>query len=145
MKPRNKQLQDSLTESNMALEQFAHIASHDLQEPLRTIGSFAELLTMRFKDQLDGEAAGYLDLIVNGARRMGTLVQDLLIYAKVQTEMDRPTSYSLDQDLESALSQLQALIEKTKATVTHDHLPTIRVDQGQMVRLFQNLVGNALK
>jgi PAS domain S-box-containing protein len=142
---KNKQLQDSLTESNMALEQFAHIASHDLQEPLRTVGTFAELLATRYRDKLDQEAAGFLDLIVNGSKRMGTLIQDLLSYARVQTEIDRPTSYSLDQDLESALSQLQALIDTTHAVVTHDPLPTIQVDQGQMVRLFQNLVGNAVK
>lgn len=142
---KNKQLQDSLTESNEALEQFAYVASHDLQEPLRTIGTFAELLASRYKDTLDQDAAGYLELIVNGARRMGTLIQDLLVYARVQTEVNRPGSYALDQDLETALTQLQALIEETGAVVTHDALPTLEADQGQMVRLFQNLVGNALK
>lgn len=76
---------------------------------------------------------------------MGTLIDDLLTFARVQTENDRPCSYSLDQDLETALTQLHGLIEETKAVVTHDPLPTMQADQGQMVRLFQNLVGNALK
>jgi light-regulated signal transduction histidine kinase (bacteriophytochrome) len=142
---KNKQLQDALTESNMALEQFAYVASHDLQEPLRTVGSYAQLLARRYKQRLDDEAGGFLDLIVNGAKRMSTLIDDLLTFARVQTEIDRPSSYSLDQDLETALTQLHQLIEETQATVTHDPLPTMQVDQGQMVRLFQNLVGNALK
>jgi PAS domain S-box-containing protein len=142
---KTKELQDNLTESNMALEQFAHVASHDLQEPLRTVGTFAELLAQTSRDKLDTEEKSYLDLIVSGAKRMNTLVQDLLAYARVQTEIDRPTSVSLDQDLETALSQLQALIEETKAVITHEPLPTLNADQGQMVRLFQNLVGNALK
>ncbi len=142
---KNKQLEDSLTESNMALEQFAYVASHDLQEPLRTVGAYAQLLTRRYKDKLDEEAAGFLDLIVNGAKRMSALVDDLLTFARVQTEMDRPSSYSLDQDLETALTQLHQSIEETQAVVTHDPLPTIQLDQGQMVRLFQNLIGNAIK
>ncbi len=142
---KNKELQDSLTESNMALEQFAYVASHDLQEPLRTVGAYAQLLALRYKDKLDGEARGFLALIVNGAQRMSALVDDLLTFARVQTEIDRPSSYSLDQDLETALTQLHQLIEETQAVVTHDPLPTMQVDQGQMVRLFQNLVGNALK
>jgi len=142
---KNKQLQDSLTESNEALEQFAYIASHDLQEPLRTIGTFAELLATEYQKNLDQDAAGYLELIVSGAKRMSTLIQDLLAYARVQTEVNRPASYALDQDLETALTQLQVLIDESGAVVTHDALPTLPADQGQMVRLFQNLIGNALK
>jgi len=142
---KNKLLQDSLTESNEALEQFAYVASHDLQEPLRTVTTFAELLERRYKESLDSEGGEILDVIVKATRRMNTLIQDLLTYARVQTEMDRPGSYALDQDLETALTQLQGLIEQTNAVVTHDALPAIEADQGQMVRLFQNLVGNALK
>lgn len=141
----NKHLQDSLTESNMALEKFAYVASHDLQEPLRTVGLFTELIARRYKDRLDDEAAVLLDQVVTGVRRMSTMIQDLLTYARIQTEMDRPSSFSLDQDLETALTLLQALIEETQAVVTHDPLPSLEVDQGQMVRLFQNLIGNALK
>ncbi len=142
---KNKQLEDALTQSNAALEQFAYVASHDLQEPLRTIGAYAQLLQRRYRQQLNEEAVSFLDLIVSGVNRMSALVQDLLTYARVTTEVDRPSSYSLDKDLDTALTQLQQAIEESKATVTHDPLPEVQVDQGQMVRLFQNLVGNGLK
>lgn len=141
----NKKLQDSLTESNSALEQFAYIASHDLQEPLRTISSFAEVLNRRYGSQLDEEGQRVVGLITSGVKRMNALVQDLLLYARVQTETDRPASSSLDEVLETALSQLKTAIEECDALVTHDPLPQIPADQGQMVRLFQNLVSNALK
>jgi PAS domain S-box-containing protein len=142
---KNKELQDALTESNMALEQFAYIASHDLQEPLRTISLYAEMLARRYKICPEDEAQNFLQMILSGAQRMNALVQDLLLYARVQTEVDRPFSYSLNQDLETALSQLKGLIDETRAIVSHDPLPVVKADQGQMVRLFQNLVGNALK
>jgi PAS domain S-box-containing protein len=142
---KSKLLQDTLTESNAALEQFAYVASHDLQEPLRTITSFAELLVRRYAPQLNAEANSFLDHIISGSKRMSALVIDLLAYARVRTELDRPSSYSLDQDLETALSSLQVLIEESGAVVTHDPLPEIQADQGQIVRLFQNLVGNGVK
>lgn len=141
----NKQLQDSLTESNMALEKFAYVASHDLQEPLRTIGAFTELIARRYGETLDDEANRLLERVVSGARRMSAMIQDLLDYARVQTEVDRPSSVSLDQDLETALTLLQAAIDECQAKVTHDPLPTLEADQGQMVRLFQNLVSNSIK
>lgn len=142
---KNKKLQDSLTESNAALEQFAYVASHDLQEPLRTISSYSDLLLRRYRDQLDDEGKRLIDAITAGSRRMSALVQDLLVYARVQTEQDRPASSSLDEVLETALSQLKSSIEECDALVTHDPLPQIPADHGQMVRLFQNLVGNSLK
>lgn len=141
----NKKLQDSLTESNSALEQFAFVASHDLQEPLRTVSSYADLLVRRYGSQLDEEGKQFINVISNGAKRMNALVQDLLIYARVQTEHNRPASSSLDAMLETALSQLKTSIEECDAVVTHDPLPEVPADQGQLVRLFQNLVGNSLK
>jgi PAS domain S-box-containing protein len=141
----SKQVQDKLTASNEALEQFAYVASHDLQEPLRTVTSFADLLARRYGSQLDSDGNKFLDLIRKGANHMNALVKDLLTYARVRTEEDRPSSYSLDQDVETAISQLQGAIEEGGATVTHDPLPEVVADQGQMVRLFQNLIGNALK
>lgn len=141
----NKILQDSLTESNAALEQFAYVASHDLQEPLRTISSYADLLVRRYRDNFDEEGKHVLDLITSGTRRMSALVQDLLLYARVQTETNRPASSSLDEVFETALSQLKSAVDECDAAVTHDPLPNIPADQGQMVRLFQNLVGNSLK
>ena len=140
-----KLLQDSLTESNTALEQFAYVASHDLQEPLRTMTTYAQLLTKKYGAQLDADANRFLSFIVSASTRMSTLVRDLLAYARLATEEDQPSSIALDEDLEAALTHLNQAIEESSATVTHGPLPTLPVDRGQMVRLFQNLVGNALK
>lgn len=140
-----KQLQDSLTESNTALEQFAYVASHDLQEPLRTMSTFAELLSKKYRGALDAEADRFLDFMLRGAVRMNALVRDLLAYARLTTEEERPSSIALDEDLEAALTHLDQAISESGAAVTHDPLPTLQVDRGQMVRLFQNLIGNAVK
>jgi PAS domain S-box-containing protein len=140
-----KQLQDSLTESNTALEQFAFVASHDLQEPLRTMSTYAQLVAEEYRGKLDEAADRYLALIVGSSIRMSELVRDLLAFARVATEQDRPSSVALDEDLEAALTHLAKAIEESGASVTHDPMPTLAVDRGQMVRLFQNLVGNALK
>lgn len=140
-----KQLQDSLTESNTALEQFAYVASHDLQEPLRTMSMSAQLLTHKHRGKLDAEADQLLTFIVSTSARMSTLVRDLLEYARLTTEEDRPSSIALDEDLEAALTHLCQAIEESGASVTHDPLPTLQVDRGQMVRLFQNLISNAVK
>ncbi len=140
-----KQLQDALTESNTALEQFAYAASHDLQEPLRTMRSYAQLLTQQYKGQLDADADHFLDFIVRAAERMSSLINDLLGYARLTTEENRPVSVALDEDLEAALTHLDGAVQESGATVTHDPMPTLPVDRGQMVRLFQNLIGNAVK
>jgi PAS domain S-box-containing protein len=140
-----KQLQDSLTESNTALEQFAYVASHDLQEPLRTMGTYAELLQSRYTGKLDAEADKSLGFIVSAAARMSSLVRDLLAYARLTTEEERPSSVALDEDLEAAITHLDQAIQESGARVTHDPLPNLAVDRGQMVRLFQNLIGNAVK
>jgi len=140
-----KQLQDSLTESNTALEQFAYVASHDLQEPLRTMRSYAELLTSKYRGKLDADADQFLGFIVSAAARMSSLIHDLLAYARLTTEEERPVSVALDEDLEAALTHLDGAIKESGASVTHDPMPTLPVDRGQMVRLFQNLIGNAVK
>jgi PAS domain S-box-containing protein len=140
-----KQLQDSLTESNTALEQFAYVASHDLQEPLRTMSMYAQLLNRKYGGKVDAEAEQLLAFIVSGSARMSALVRDLLAYARLTTEEERPSSIALDEDLEAALTHLAQAIEESGARVTHDPMPTLQVDRGQMVRLFQNLVGNAVK
>jgi PAS domain S-box-containing protein len=140
-----KQLQDSLTESNSALEQFAYVASHDLQEPLRTMGMYAQLLARKYEGKLDAEADQSLAFIVSAAGRMSSLVQDLLAYARLTTEDERPSSIALDEDLEAAITHLDRAIQDSDARITHDPMPTLPVDRGQMVRLFQNLVGNAVK
>jgi PAS domain S-box-containing protein len=140
-----KQLQDSLTESNSALEQFAYVASHDLQEPLRTMGVYAQLLGQKYSGRLDAEADQFLGFILSASTRMSALVQDLLAYARLTTEEERPSSIALDEDLEAALTHLEQAIQESGASVTHDPMPTLAVDRGQMVRLFQNLVSNAVK
>jgi PAS domain S-box-containing protein len=140
-----KQLQDSLTESNAALEQFAYVASHDLQEPLRTMRMYAQLVTARYRGSLDSEADKFLDFISSAANRMSSLVQDLLAYARLTTENERPSSVALDEDLEAALTHLDQAIQESGATITHDSMPVLPVDRGMMVRLFQNLIGNAVK
>jgi PAS domain S-box-containing protein len=140
-----KQLQDSLTESNAALEQFAYVASHDLQEPLRTIRAYAQLITARYRGKLDAEADKFLDFIGSAATRMSSLVQDLLAYARLTTETERPVSVALDEDLEAALTHLDQAIQESGASITHDPMPVLPVDRGMMVRLFQNLIGNAIK
>lgn len=140
-----KQLQDSLTESNTALEQFAYVASHDLQEPLRTMRAFAELLAKKYQRKLDTDADKYLSFIVSAAARMGALIHDLLEYARATTEDERPSSVALDEDLEAALTHLDLAIQESGAIITHDPMPILPVDRGQIVRLFQNLIGNAVK
>jgi PAS domain S-box-containing protein len=140
-----KQLQDSLTESNTALEQFAYVASHDLQEPLRTMGVHSKLIMRKYQGQLDADADKSLAFIVSAAARMSSLINDLLAYARLTTEEERPVSVALDEDLETALTHLEGAIKESGATVTHDPMPTLPVDRGQIVRLFQNLIGNAVK
>lgn len=140
-----KKLQDSLTESNSALEQFAYVASHDLQEPLRTMSSYSQLLKNRYQGKLDSDADLFLNFILTASARMGALVQDLLAYARLATEQERPSSIALDEDLEAALTHLDQAIRESGASVTHDPMPILPVDRGQMVRLFQNLIGNAVK
>lgn len=140
-----KKLQDSLTESNAALEQFAYVASHDLQEPLRTMSVYSQLLAQKYRGSLDADADRFLDFIGSASVRMGNLVRDLLAYARLTTEEDRPNSVAIDEDLEAAVTHLSQAIEESGATVTHDPMPTLSVDRGQMVRLFQNLIGNAIK
>jgi PAS domain S-box-containing protein len=140
-----KHLQDSLTESKSALEQFAYMASHDLREPLRTMSSFSELLKRQYSGALDERADQYLSFIVDAAARMESLVEDLLSYAENATEIEQPVSVALDEDLETALTNLSKSITDSGAIVTHDALPSLPVDRGRMVRMFQNLVGNALK
>lgn len=134
-----------MTESNTALEQFAYAESHDLQNPLRIIRTYAQLLTVRYRGKLDTDADKFLDFIVSTTARMGSLVQDLLAYARLSTEEDRPSSIALDEDLEAALTHLDQAIQESGASITHDPIPPLPVDRGQMVRLFHDLIGNAVK
>ncbi|HEX4170251.1 MAG TPA: ATP-binding protein [Bryobacteraceae bacterium] len=140
-----KQLEDSLLAANTALEQFAYAASHDLQEPLRSIAIYAQLLLREEREQLSSAGTEYLAFITSSAAKMNTLIQDLLIYARAGVANTPPAPAPLDQDVEAALSQLAGVIQETGARVTHDPLPVITAERHQTTRLFVNLISNAIK
>jgi len=134
-----------LKHSNEELQQFAYITSHDIQEPLRTIASFTQLLERRYKGQLDDNADQYIDFIVNAAVRMKEMIEDLLQYSRIGTNDVNLGLTDLEEVLQNVLSYLQTTIEDNKAVITHDPLPTLCIDKNQFIRLFQNLIGNAIK
>ena len=135
----------ALERSNAELQQFAYVASHDLQEPLRTITSFLQLLQRRYGAKLGADADEYIGFAVDGARRMHRLITDLLVYSRVSTHGERFHLVDMNVPLATALSNLNVAITESDARVTFDPLPSIEVDETQMVSLFQNLIGNALK
>lgn len=134
-----------LQRSNAELEQFAYVASHDLQEPLRKVSSFTQLLRRRYGGQLDERADQYIDFAVDGANRMQTLISDLLNFSRVGRVHNAHQSIDLDTVLEETLAALSVAVEETGATITHDPLPDLVADPSQMVMLWQNLIGNAVK
>ncbi len=134
-----------LARSNNDLEQFASVASHDLQEPLRTVSGFVQLLQKKYGGRLDTEADQYMEYTVDGAKRMEILVKDLLAYARVGTRGGEPVSTDAGAAFQQALGNLQASIQEAAAEITHSELPTVRADPLQLAQLFQNLLGNALK
>jgi PAS domain S-box-containing protein len=136
---------EELNHSNEELGQFAYIASHDLQEPLRMVASYTQLLSRRYKGKLDSEADEFIAFAVDGASRMQRLIQDLLAYSRVGTKGQELLDYSSEEALQQALINLRAPIGDSGARVTHDPLPTVLADEMQLIQLFQNLVGNAIK
>ena len=136
---------EQLRRSNEDLEQFASIASHDLQEPLRMVASYTQLLSRRYTGRLDSDADEFIAFAVDGARRMQQLIQDLLLYSRVGSKGKELAATSSEAALAHALLGLGSAIEATGALVTHDPLPTVLADETQLVQLFQNLVGNAIK
>ena len=139
------QTMSELQRSNKELESFAYVASHDLQEPLRKVKNFSELLAKRYGAQLDEKADRYLNHISSGASRMQDLIQDLLTYSRVSTRGKPFIPCSMDQILEDALENLQYSKERAHAEITHDPLPAIVGDASQLTQVFQNIVGNAIK
>jgi light-regulated signal transduction histidine kinase (bacteriophytochrome) len=135
---------NELAHSNIELEQFASIASHDLQEPLRTIGGFAQLLARRCSGQLDSPANEFIAYIVNGVTRMQTLINDLLEYSRLGTHGLAFRQVSCESVLERVLEDLNGSIARTGAVITHDALPEVWADRSQMSQLFQNLIANAI-
>ncbi|MDA8744373.1 CHASE domain-containing protein [Rubripirellula amarantea] len=136
---------EQLARSNEELAQFAYVASHDLQEPLRKVTSFCELLVEDCEDQISDDGKKYLGYITDGANRMRTLIQDLLAYSKIESGSDRIEQVNLNQVIDVALSDLSTAIEESGAVVSVDDMPLIDADPAQMTQLFQNLIGNAIK
>ena len=134
-----------LARSNKELEQFAYVASHDLQEPLRMITSYTQLIAKRYGDKLDNDAREFINFAVDGARRMQRLINDLLAYSRVGSKGKALEPVAGADCLKAALDNLKVAIEECGANVTFDALPTVMADAGQLTQLFQNLIGNALK
>ena len=143
-----KALEESIAElarSNADLQQFAYVASHDLKEPLRMVASYTQLLARRYKGKLDSDADEFIRYAVDGANRMQWLINDLLAYSRVTSQDQVLEEVDCDGVLEEVLSDLGVAIEESRAVVTHDPLPRVMADRGQLVQLFQNLIGNAIK
>jgi len=134
-----------LERSNRDLQQFAYVASHDLQEPLRTVASFTQLLAKRYGDKLDDKAREFIGFAVDGSKRMQTLINDLLSFSRVGTQGKALGAVNSDAALDAVLKGLKRSIEESGAVITRDRLPTVLADEVQLTQLLQNLVANAIK
>lgn len=140
-----QQALEELQHSNAELEQFAYVASHDLQEPLRMVASYCQLLQRRYQAKLDQNANEFIGFAVEGAKRMQSLINDLLLYSRVGTKGKAFAPTSLEQVLDDTLANLTVAIEEAKAEISYGPLPTVMGDPTQLLQLFQNLIGNAIK
>jgi len=136
---------EDLARSNKELEQFAYVASHDLQEPLRMVASYTQLLAQRYENQLDDKAKMYIGYAVDGALRMQQLIQDLLTYSRLNTQAKPLKLTDVNQVLLDVFRNLQVAIDESGASVTSVDLPTVRADASQLVHVFQNLIANGIK
>lgn len=134
-----------LAASNLELERFAYVASHDLQEPLRTVSNYLQLLERRYQDKFDADGRDFIGFAVDGATRMQGMIRDLLDYSRVQTHGQAFAPVDLNRTLDEVLSDLRLTIEENSASVTHDPLPVVMGDAAQLRRLLLNLIANALK
>jgi light-regulated signal transduction histidine kinase (bacteriophytochrome) len=134
-----------LKRSNEDLQQFAYVASHDLQEPLRMIASFTQLLAKRYTGRLDADADRFIAFAVDGCSRMQGMIQDLLAYSRAGTNGKALREVSTEHALTDALTNLRATIDESGAVVTHDALPAITTNDTELAQVFQNLVANAIK
>jgi PAS domain S-box-containing protein len=140
-----KKMAADLERSNKELEQFAYVASHDLQEPLRMVSSYTQLLEQRYKDKLDQDANDFIGYAVDGANRMQRLIQDLLEYSRVTTRGKSLAPLDSHEALGEAVKNLKVTIQETGALVTNNDLPIVLGDHSQIVQVFQNLIGNGIK
>jgi PAS domain S-box-containing protein len=139
-----KETLEELSRSNAELEQFAYVASHDLQEPLRIVSSYVQLLERRYKDRLDPDADDFIGYAVDGVHRMENLINDLLDFSRVGTQAKPFKPIDTGAALDQALANLRVAIDESGAVITRDDLPTVMADDTQLVQLFQNLIGNAI-
>ncbi|NQT73943.1 MAG: PAS domain S-box protein, partial [Chloroflexi bacterium] len=140
-----RQTMEGLEHSNKELEQFAYIVSHDLQEPLRMVASYVQLLEKRYKDQLDQDANDFINFAVDGTIRMQQMILDILEYSRVGTKGREFESVDLNSVLSKVVTNLGGQIEDSGALITHDELPELFAEETQMLQLLQNLIGNAIK
>jgi chemotaxis family two-component system sensor kinase Cph1 len=140
-----RRVAQELARSNMDLEQYAYVVSHDLQEPLRAVDGFVALLRRKYRGQLDAEANSFIDSAVEGVQRMQSLIRDLLAYARATPRNKPPTPTDVRRAVADALENLRTSIAEAEAVVTVDRLPRVYADRGQLAQLFQNLIGNAIK
>jgi light-regulated signal transduction histidine kinase (bacteriophytochrome) len=140
-----REAHEELQRSNSELEQFAYVASHDLQEPLRMVSSYTQLLGRRYNEKFDPDAREFMAYIVDGAARMKQLIEDLLAYSRVGTKGRDFKIVELERSVRRAIANLKAAIDESGASVSYDPLPTLPADEVQLAQVFQNLMGNALK
>jgi PAS domain S-box-containing protein len=136
---------EDLERSNAELEQFAYVASHDLQEPLRKVASYMELVTERYRKRLDQDGIEFIDYAVDGARRMKIMIDDLLVYSRVGTKGHTFVAIDMMKVMHDVLNDLELVIRESDAVVSYDSLPVVSADNSQLQQLFRNLIGNALK
>lgn len=139
------QLAHDLERSNAELKKFAYVASHDLQEPLNQVANYVQLLEMRYEEQLDQDAKEFITFAVEGVSLMQTLIDDVLAYSRVDVQGIEFELTEVETPLDRALGNLRGRIAESKAVITHDPLPSVMADSTQLMQLFQNLIGNAIK
>ncbi|MFX0020006.1 MAG: ATP-binding protein [Promethearchaeota archaeon] len=139
------EIMEDLRRSNEDLQQFAYVASHDLQEPLRAIVSFSQLLENKYQDKIDTDAKEFIHFITDGAKKMNTLIKDLLSYSRITTHAQPPKLTNLENILQDALFNLHESIKESGAVITYDEMPILKIDKTQFIQLFQNLLSNAIK